>query len=76
VASVIVEEPEVVTVLGLKFAVVPAGSPETLKPTGPVKPPRAVTVTFEVALPPALTDREAGEAESAKSEMFKLTVVV
>jgi hypothetical protein len=44
VAIVIVVEPEVVTVVGLKLAVAPVGSPLTLKLTVPVKPLDGVTV--------------------------------
>jgi hypothetical protein len=38
VVTVIVEEPEPVTVAGLKAAVAPVGSPLTLKETVPEKP--------------------------------------
>jgi hypothetical protein len=44
VATVIVVEPEVVTVAGLNEAVAPVGSPLTLKVTGPVKPPEGAIV--------------------------------
>jgi hypothetical protein len=44
VVTVIVEEPEVVTEVGLKVAVAPAGSPLALKVTVPVNPFSALTV--------------------------------
>jgi hypothetical protein len=37
--------PEVVTVAGLKLAVIPEGTPVTVKLTVPVKPPVGVMVT-------------------------------
>ncbi len=40
-----VVEPEVFTVVGLKVAVTPEGSPLALKLTVPVNPPPGVTVT-------------------------------
>lgn len=45
VTTVIVVEPGVLTVGGLKLAVAPLGSPLTLKLTGPVNPFVGVTVT-------------------------------
>lgn len=45
VVTVKVEEPDVVTEVGLKLAVAPVGSPLTLKFTVPVKPPVGLTVT-------------------------------
>ena len=39
-----VELPEVVTLVGVKVPVAPAGNPETLKVTVPVYPPDGVTV--------------------------------
>ncbi len=44
VATVIVEEPEVATDVGLKLAVTPDGNPLTLKVTAPVNPFNAPTV--------------------------------
>ena len=44
VATVIVEEPDVVTDAGLKLALAPAGNPLALKVTVPVKPPDGLTV--------------------------------
>ena len=44
VATVIVDEPDVVTDAGLKLAVAPDGSPLALKVTVPEKPPEGVTV--------------------------------
>ncbi len=45
VVTVMVEEPEAFTDVGLKLAVAPEGSPVTLKLTVPVNPPDGVTVT-------------------------------
>jgi hypothetical protein len=45
VVTVRVEDPVPVMLVGLKLAVAPAGSPLTLRPTVPLKPPRAVTLT-------------------------------
>jgi hypothetical protein len=44
VVTDIVELPEVTTEVGLKLAAAPAGRPEALKVTVPVKPPEGVTV--------------------------------
>ena len=44
VATVIVEEPDVVTDVRLKLALAPAGNPLALKVTVPVKPPDGLTV--------------------------------
>jgi hypothetical protein len=46
VVTVIVDDPVPVTVVGLKLAVAPVGSPLTVKPVVPVKPPEAVTATL------------------------------
>jgi len=62
-----VEEPDPVTVVGLKLAVTPVGIPETLKPTVPVNPLSAPIVMPEVGLLPGTPETEAGEAESEKS---------
>jgi hypothetical protein len=59
--------PDLVTVGALKLAVVSAGNPETLRPTVPMKPFRAVTVIFDDPLLPWVTDKEVGEADSEKS---------
>jgi hypothetical protein len=44
VLTVSVEDPEVVTVVGLNVPVAPVGSPLTENVTTPVNPPRAATV--------------------------------
>ena len=44
VVTVMVDEPDVVTDVGLKLALAPAGNPLALKVTVPVKPPDGVTV--------------------------------
>jgi hypothetical protein len=67
VATVIVEEPEVVTEAGEKLAVAPEGSPLALKVTVPVKPPDGVTVAVYVVLAPRTTLCELGVAETEKS---------
>lgn len=76
VVSFNVEDPEPVTVVGLKAAVTPAGNPETVKPTVPVKPESAPTVMVDVALPPAATVTEAGAAETEKPATFRVTDAV
>src|SRR5450432_1901210 len=45
VPRVSTDDPDVVMDVGLKLAVVPEGSPLTLRPTAPVKPPAGVTLT-------------------------------
>ena len=45
VVTVIVVEPDAVTVGGLKLALAPLGKPLTLKLTVPLNPPEGVTVT-------------------------------
>lgn len=67
--NVKVDEPEVVTVLGLNPAVTPVGNPETLKPTVPVKPLSAPTVMLAVVLPVDAADTDAG-ADSEKFAVF------
>ena len=52
VATVMVVEPEVVTVAGLKEAVAPVGSPLTVNETVPLKPFDGVTVGTYVVLVP------------------------
>jgi hypothetical protein len=44
VVTVIVDDPDPLTVVGLKLAVAPVGSPLTVKPVLPLKPFSAVTV--------------------------------
>jgi hypothetical protein len=67
VFTVSVEEPEVVTDVGLKVAVAPVGNPPTLSPTVPPNPFSAPTVTVYVAAIPALTDCDDGVAVMVKS---------
>ena len=45
VVTVIVDEPEPLTEVGLKLAAAPLGRLLVLKPTDPVKPPEAETPT-------------------------------
>ena len=51
----------------LNVAVAPLGSPVTVRPTAPLKPPVGVTVAVYVVLPPAVTDWLAGVAAMEKS---------
>ena len=74
VATLSVVEPDVVTDVGLKNAVAPAGNPVTLKFTVPVNPLPGVTVAVYVVLPPGRTVCEAGVADSEKSVTVTLRV--
>jgi hypothetical protein len=69
-----VVEPAVLTEVGLNEAVVPAGSPVTVKPTVPVKPLSGATVAAYVVLPPGGTVRELGVAETPKSDTVSVRV--
>src|SRR5438067_2425302 len=62
-----VEEPEVVTDIGLKLPVAPDGNPLALRFTLPVNPFNALIVVVKVALFPALTVCDEGLAEIEKS---------
>ena len=62
-----VEEPEVVTEVGLNVPVALLGNPLTLNPTVPVNPTEGVTVTVYAVLLPRLTVLELGLADSEKS---------
>ena len=62
-----VEEPEVVTMDGLKVPVAFLGKPLTPNETVPLNPIEGVTLTAYVVLPPRLTVLEVGEAEIVKS---------
>ena len=55
------------TEFGAKLALMPGRRPLTLSPTGPLKPPVAVTVTVYVVLRPRTTTRLTGEADREKS---------
>src|SRR5215471_15853033 len=57
-----------VVLLGLKLTVVREGCPLPLNWTAPLNPPEEVTVTIQVVLEPRVIVREAGEAESEKSD--------
>src|SRR5882762_7102322 len=67
VVTVIVDEPDVVTDVGLKLADAPLGNPLALNVTVPVNPPDGVTVAVYVVLAPWTTVCEAGVAETEKS---------
>jgi len=67
VVTVTIDVPEPVTELGEKLAVVPVGTPFTLKLTLSPNPPLAVTVTWYDTLFPPLMLAEPGETPMAKS---------
>lgn len=67
VVTVMFDEPEPVTLPGLKVALAPAGSPVALKVTTPLNPPTAAMVAVYWVLPPCTTVCEDGEAEMVKS---------
>jgi hypothetical protein len=67
VTRVRVLAPDPATEVGEKAAEAPEGNPLAEKLTVPVKPPTAVTETLEVVLPPAVTVRALGLAETEKS---------
>jgi len=66
VVTVMVEVPAPVMVAGLKLAVAPAGNPETVGVTVPLKPLTAVVVTVYVVLPPATMVCVAGLTATVK----------
>ncbi len=80
VVIVAVDVPDVVTVVGLKAAVVPVGSPVALKVTTPVNPLIAPIVAVYVVLPPpGAIVRDDGEALMVKSEpvvIVRVTVLL
>ena len=67
VVTVIVDDPEPVTVDGLKLALARDGNPVALNVTVPLKPLIAATVAVYVVLDPREIVREAGVAEIEKS---------
>jgi len=67
--TVMVVEPEVVTVAGLKEALAPEGNPLAAKLTEPVKPVADATVTVYEVLFPGDTLCEEGEADRANPEV-------
>lgn len=72
------DDPEPITLAGLKLPVTPEGSPETLKATVPLKPPCPATVMLAVVLfPMATATADGAEIEKpAALEMFKVTDAV
>jgi len=58
--------PELLTVGGLKVAVAPAGKPDAVRLTTPLKPALPFTRTVIPALPPGATLWEGGEAVTGK----------
>src|SRR5262249_39702374 len=75
VVTVKVEDPIMLTEVGLKTPVAPDGKPPTFSATVPVKPLRLPMVTVLVAVLPAVTLCELGVAEMEKSFTTRLTVV-
>lgn len=73
VAIVIVVGPDPVTVVGLKVAVAPAGSPEAAKETWPLNPPSPVTVIVEVVEDPTFTAAGAVAAMEKSEPTVRLT---
>ena len=67
VSVVVAAPPEGVTVCGLKLHVAPEGSPEQLNETVELKPLSGVIVIVVVALSPAATVSDEGEAAMEKS---------
>jgi hypothetical protein len=66
VFTVMVVEPEPVTVVGLKLAFAPVGNPVVVNDTTPVNPPDGVIVTVYVVEDPRLTVCEDGVAAIVK----------
>ena len=66
--------PDALTEVGLNTAVAPGGSPLTLKPTVPVNPAIGVTVAVNVVPPAGGTLRDAGVAETEKSDTVTVRV--
>ncbi len=67
VVTVVVVEPEVLTIVGEKLAPAPLGRPVTPKLTVPLKPLRAPIVTVYAELDPGFTACELGEVLMEKS---------
>lgn len=57
---------DVVALAGLNEPVTPAGSPETVKLTAPLKPDCGLIVTLAVPLAPAAIERLGEASDSAK----------
>lgn len=71
-----VELPDVLIDAGLKFAVIPLGSPLAVSETVPVNPFTAPTLTVKLVLLPATIDWELGEAVIVKFGGGALAVTV
>jgi hypothetical protein len=65
-----------VRLVGLNAAVAPVGRPEAPKVTAVAYPPVMVSVTVEVAVPPALPESVDGEADSVKFWTVSVTVML
>jgi hypothetical protein len=68
--------PVLVRLVGLNTDVAPVGRPVTPNVVAVAYPPVMVSVTVEVALPPALPESVVGEAESVKLCTVSATVAV
>lgn len=62
-----VPEPGAAIEVGLNAAVTPVGSPLAERAIAALNPPETAVVMVEVPLLPALTDTEAGEADSVNA---------
>ena len=71
-----VDEPEPVTVAGLKLELAPLGSPLRLKDTLSLKPLLGLTVIASLPQLPAATVTEEDDCESAKSVTASVTVAL
>jgi len=76
VETVIVEDPEPITVLGLNVAVAFAGNPLALNVTVPLKPFTGATFAVYVVPAPFLTVCDAGVAVRVKLDTTSVTVVL
>jgi uncharacterized secreted protein with C-terminal beta-propeller domain len=73
--TVSVDEPDIVTVLGLTVAVSPDGA-VVVNVTVPLNPPTAVMVIVDVPEPPCVMVMLDGLALIVKSDTLKVTVVL
>lgn len=67
VLTVMVDEPEPVTVIGLKLAVAPVGRPVAVKVTVPLNPLMAAMLVVYCVILPCTTVWDVGVAEIVKS---------
>src|SRR5437762_2717506 len=76
VVTLRVEVPELLSDDGLKLPVAPAGMPLTLKAMLPARPFVMAMVAVKLALPPEVTVRDCGEAESENPATFNVTLAL